>query len=271
MPALNAISPAQLIRLIGTPDCPILIDICINEDFALDPRLIPTSRRHPFTQIETLVPQLHDKHVIIICQKGLKLSQGAAALLRAYGIKADYLDGGHQAWAAMDGPLILAVNIPDIQNGSTLWVTRHRPKVDRIACPWLIRRFIDPKAKVMFVQPDQVVLVADRFGATPFDVEGALLGHKDGKCTFDAMLDHFNLHTNAIDALADVVRAADLGKLDENPQAAGLQAASLGLSRMHKDDQQQLMAGLTLYDAFYRWARDAQSELHDATSHGERA
>jgi len=104
MPALNSITPSQLIRLIGTPDCPVLIDICIDEDFALDPRLIPTSRRHPFGQIETLVPKLQDRQAIIICQKGRKLSQGAAALLRSHSVKADYLEGGHQAWAAAGDP-----------------------------------------------------------------------------------------------------------------------------------------------------------------------
>jgi len=121
----------------------------------------------------------------------------------------------------------------------------------------------------MFVQPDQVELVADRFQATPFDVKGAVFGHRADKCTFDAMLDHFDLHTNALTTLADVVRAADLGKLSENPQAAGLQAVSLGLSRLHKDDTTQLEAGLVIYDAFYLWARDAQTEKHDGASHGE--
>lgn len=271
MPALNALTPTQLSRLIGTPNCPVLIDICIDEDFAMDPTLIPTSLRVPFVQIETLVPDLIGKQVIIICQKGRKLSQGAAALLRSHGIDAQFLDGGHMAWRAADLPLLLAVNVPQHYGDHTLWVTRHRPKIDRIACPWLIRRFIDPKARFMFVSPDQVDLVADRFNATAFDVKGADLGHKGDKCTFDALLDHFDLHVTALDRLADVVRAADLGKLDDNAQAAGLQAASLGLSRMYKDDHAQLEAGLGLYDAFYLWARDAQGETHDAASHGDTA
>ncbi|WP_420862803.1 chromate resistance protein ChrB domain-containing protein [Algirhabdus cladophorae] len=270
MPALNALTPAVLNRFIGTPTCPVLIDICTDEDFALDPQLIPTSRRHPFKQIETLVPELQGQSVVIICQKGLKLSQGAAAMLRSHSIQADFLDGGHMAWADAGGSLIPAAKIPDTQNGSTLWVTRHRPKVDRIACPWLIRRFIDPKARFLFVQPDQVALVAEKFEATPFDIEGAALGHHNDKCSFDAFLDHFGLQTPALTHLAQIIRAADLGQLDEVPQAAGLQAASLGLSRMFKDDLEQLEAGLTLYDAFYCWARDATGETHDATSHQAR-
>ena len=144
-------------------------------------------------------------------------------------------------------------------------MTRARPKVDRIACPWLIRRFVDPAAVFLFVSPSEVAAVAERFDATPFDVdvETAFWSHRGAFCTFDVMLDAFGLRAPALDRLALIVRGADTAQLGLAPEAAGLLAASLGLSRMYRDDLAQLQAGMALYDAFYRWCRDAVSETHD--------
>ena len=142
-----------------------------------------------------------------------------------------------------------------------VWVTRARPKVDRIACPWLIRRFVDANAVFLFVAPSEVEAVAEHFKATPFDIEGVAFSHDGQRCTFDAMLQHFELDSDdAFSRLATVVRGADTGQHDLAPQAEGLLAASLGLSRMYADDLEQLDAGLGLYDAFYRWCRDAVDE-----------
>ncbi len=140
--------------------------------------------------------------------------------------------------------------------------SRARPKVDRIACPWLIRRFVDPNAVFLYVAPSEVEAVAERFGATPFDIEGVFWSHRGEICTFDVMVAEFGLATEPLGRLADIVRGADTGRFDVAPQAAGLLAASLGLSRMFSDDLAQLAAGLTLYDAFYRWCRDATEETH---------
>ena len=257
MAAPNEITVQQLSHLIGLPDCPQIIDVCIDEDFALDPRIIPGSRRHPFTKIEELAPELHGKKVVVICHKGLKLSQGAAALLRLNGVAAQTLAGGIVAWAAAGLPMVKTAKVT-----SSLWVTRHRPKIDRIACPWLIRRFVDPSARFMFVSPSQVLNVAEKFKATPFDVEDCYWSHRDEFCTFDIMVKEFGIAHNALETLAKIVRGADTDRLDISPQSAGLMAASLGLSRMYKDDLEQLEAGIALYDAFYRWARDAQDENH---------
>ena len=147
--------------------------------------------------------------------------------------------------------------------GGTVWVTRQRPKIDRTACPWLIRRFIDPKAQILFVSASQVANVAERFDVTPFDIENVFWSHRGDHCTFDTMIQEFGISHAALDRLALVVRAADNNKHDLAPEAAGLLAASLGLSRMYRDDLEQLEAGMTLYDAFYRWARDATNEGHD--------
>jgi hypothetical protein len=147
--------------------------------------------------------------------------------------------------------------------GRTVWVTRARPKIDRIACPWLIRRFVDPRAVFLFVAPQEVEAVAERFGAVPFDVEKVFWSHREDLCTFDVMVEEFSLATEPMLRLARIVRGADTARLDLEPEAHGLLAASLGLSRMFSEDLAQLDAGMTLYDAFYRWARDATGEVHN--------
>jgi hypothetical protein len=195
----------------------------------------------------------------VVCMKGRKLSEGAAAVLRAKGWQAEVLEGGALGWEAAGLPMIPSAAL----DATSLWVTRHRPKIDRIACPWLIRRFIDPAARFLFVAPSEVLAVADRFNATPFDIEGVTISHRDERCSFDALLDDFQLHTAPLDRLALVVRGADTDRHDLAPQAAGLLALSVGLSRMFRDDLQQLDAGMTLYDALYRWARDGHEEGHD--------
>ncbi|MFZ1813604.1 MAG: sulfurtransferase/chromate resistance protein [Rhizobiaceae bacterium] len=264
MPSISEITVSQISRLIGTPAAPVLIDVCTDKDFEADPRLIPTAFRHPFASIAELAPSLREKRVVVICQKGLKLSQGAAAILRAHGIAAESLEGGNLAWCDAGEPLIPLNKLPPCSvDGTTRWVTRYRPKIDRIACPWLIRRFVDPLAEFLFVEPSQVENVARHFNATPFDIEGVFWSHRGEFCTFDTMIEEFQLGTVALKRLAVVVRGADTDRHDLAPQAAGLLAASLGLSRMYRDDLAQLEAGVGLYDAFYRWARDASEEGHD--------
>lgn len=266
MPAPNEITVAQLNRLIGTPDCPVIVDISIDPDFAEDPYLIPGSFRHPHTDIEGLKKRLSGRACVITCQQGIKLSQGMTAWLRGDGIQAEYLKGGMYAWRGDANTQRLPFSaIPTPVAGATLWVTRHRPKIDRIACPWLIRRFVDPNARFLFVSPAEVDGVANRYSATAFDVDGAPFTHSGDKCSFDAMLDAFHLHSPALDRMATVIRAADTNRHDLAPEAAGLLALSVGLSRQFKDDQDQLSAGLALYDALYRWARDGQGETHDWT------
>ena len=260
MPGFNEISPNSLMRLIGGPAAPLIVDVSIDEDFEADPCLIPTARRHPHDRIAELSS---DHPVVVVCQKGLKLSHGAAAHLRASGIPAQVLEGGNYAWRDAGLPRVPAKVHADLTTGGTLWVTRHRPKIDRIACPWLIRRFVDPQAQFLFVPPQAVDGVAEKYGATPFDMEGGDWSHNGPLCTFDTMINRFGLSHPALDRLATVVRAADTDRHDLAPQAAGLLAISVGLSRLYKDDNAQLDAGIALYDALYRWARDGANEGHD--------
>ena len=258
------ISASQLARLVGLPDTPVLLDVRTEQDFAADPRSIPGAIWRDWRTVAHWAPEYASRSAVVVCQAGLKLGQGAAAWLRHAGASAEALEGGFEAWRAAGLPLVRPDHVPTHDpQGRTVWVTRARPKVDRIACPWLIRRFVDPGAVFLFVTPPEVTAVADRFGVTPFDIEGVFWSHRGGECTFDTMLDEFALHTPALDRLALIVRGADTGRMDLAPEAAGLLAASLGLSRMIRDDLAQLDAGLALYDAFYRWCRDATEETHN--------
>jgi hypothetical protein len=141
------------------------------------------------------------------------------------------------------------------------WVTRERPKVDRIACPWLIRRFVDPAAEFLFVPADQVMKVAADTGATPYDVPGAELGHEGPRCSFDAILARYALTDPALARLARIVRGADTDDKDLTPESRGLEAIARGFSLAYADDHAQLEAELPVYDALYAWCR---SRVEDA-------
>jgi rhodanese-related sulfurtransferase len=264
MSSINTISSERLARLVGTPGCPAIIDVRTQEDFEADPRLIPGAKRRSHVDAWRWASDISQRNAVIVCQKGAKLSQGVAAWLRRDGVAAEVLQGGALAWADAGRPTVPAERIPPRDEaGRTVWVTRERPKIDRIACPWLIRRFIDPQAVFLFVEPSEVLAVGERFSATPFDVEDVFWSHRSELCTFDVMVDEFGLRTEPLLRLAAIVRGADTARLDLAPEAAGLLAASLGLSRLFADDLAQLEAGLTFYDAFYRWCRDATEETHN--------
>jgi rhodanese-related sulfurtransferase len=266
MSSFNTISAEKLARLVGTPKCPVLIDVRTDEDFASDFYLIPGSIRRPFGTVSEWAHEFTGRSAIVICQKGLKLSHGVAAWLRHAGVPADTLEGGTLAWAQAGLPTVPVARIPPRDpQGRTIWVTRSRPKIDRIACPWLIRRFVDPDAVFLFVPTSEVAGVVERFKATPFDIEGDNIfwSHRGELCTFDAMVEDFGLGTEPLRRLATIVRGADTARPDLAPEASGLLAVSLGLSRMYSDDLAQLEAGLLLYDALYRWCRDATDETHN--------
>jgi hypothetical protein len=142
------------------------------------------------------------------------------------------------------------------------WVTRERPKIDRIACPWLIQRFIDPEAEFLYVPAAQVLATAQSTGATPYDIPGVEMSHVGERCSFDAFLAKYRLHDPALQQLAAIVRGADTSRLDLAPQSAGLYAISLGLSQVFSDDHEMLRHGMVMYDALYAWCRSCQHETH---------
>lgn len=143
------------------------------------------------------------------------------------------------------------------------WVTRERPKIDRIACPWLIRRFIDPAAEFLYVPADKVLEVATAEDAIPYDVPNVEMSHVGELCSFDAFLEKYELHDPTLQQLAVIVRGADTSRLDIAPQAAGLLAISLGLSRNFANDHEMLSHGMILYDALYTWCLSCRDETHD--------
>jgi rhodanese-related sulfurtransferase len=264
MSSYTSISSEKLSRLVGTVNAPTLIDVRIDEDFTADPRLIPGASRQSHRDVQDWGPRLTGQSVVVVCQKGQKLSEGTAAWLRNGSVAAEVLEGGHLGWKEAKLPTVPAAKIPKRDGrGRTVWVTRSRPKIDRIACPWLIRRFVDPAAVFLFVAASEVEAVAERFEATRFDIENVFWSHRGELCTFDVMVEEFGLATPPLQRLATMVRAADTGRLDLSPEAPGLLAASLGLSRMFDDDLEQLSAGMLVYDAFFRWCRDATKETHN--------
>lgn len=268
MSAFNAISPGKLLRLIGTPACPVIIDLRPDSQ-----QLVPTSIPVAADAVRSAPERFSGRACVVVCHGGKETSQGIAAFLRHAGADAEILEGGFGAWQSAGYPLVAADRLPGRDaGGRTTWVTRARPKVDRIACPWLVRRFVDPNAVFLFVAPSEVATVAEQFGAAPFDIEGVFWSHRDEQCTFDAMVDELGLAGfEALQRLRVIVRGADTARPELAPQCAGLVTASLGLSRMFADDLEQLEAGMVLYDSFYRWCRDAVDETHDWVSHAPKS
>ncbi len=142
------------------------------------------------------------------------------------------------------------------------WVTRERPKIDRIACPWLIARFIDRTPEFLYVPAPKVLETAAATGATPYDIPGVEMSHVGDRCSFDMFLAKYKLDDPALHQLAVIVRGADTSRLDLAPQSAGLYALSLGLSQLFADDHAMLAQGMVMYDALYAWCRTCQGETH---------
>ncbi len=143
------------------------------------------------------------------------------------------------------------------------WITRERPKIDRIACPWLILRFIDAEAEFLYVPSSEVFTKAKELGAEPYDIPGAPLSHVGELCSFDAFIKRYELTDPALNQLAVIVRGADTSRLDLTPQCAGLYAMSLGLSQNFHNDHEMLKHGLVMYDALYSWCKSCQGESHN--------
>ncbi len=194
--------------------------------------------------------------VAVYCVHGHEVSQGVAAALVARGFDAAYLAGGIEGWEALGLPLAARPGRPSV------WVTRARPKVDRVACPWLIRRFLDPDARILFVPPAEVAATAEATGGTAFDIPGAPYTHEGEGCSFDAFVARHRPEDPALALLARIVRGADTERPDLHPASAGLFAAALGFSALIADDQALLRHAFPLYDALYLWCRDLQGEAH---------
>jgi rhodanese-related sulfurtransferase len=256
---LASISPADLYARLGTASAPVLIDVRRPEAFAKAGELITSAFHHPPDEVEKWWKDLPSgRQVVVHCVHGHQVSQNAAAALRAAGMDAVYLEDGIAGWIEQGFPTRRAI-------GATpgKWVTRERPKIDRIACPWLIRRFIDPRAEFIYVPTKQVLAVAKETGGTPYDIEGVEFAHEGERCSFDTILRIYGIHDPALDHLATIVRGADTSRHDLAPQCGGLFAISLGLSANFADDHEMLEHGIVMYDALYTWCRRLQAETHN--------
>jgi rhodanese-related sulfurtransferase len=260
----NAISPEDLLSGIGTPFAPMLIDVRREEAWRAAATTIPAALRRPPAGLEEWSRPLDSgRRIVVYCRLGHEVSQSAAAALRASGRRAVFLSGGIEGYAALGGPLMRRDALPDRDwLAPTRWVTRERPKIDRIACPWLIRRFIDPDARIFFVAAEHVLAAAAELSAIPFDVPDTDFSHEGELCSFDAFIARFGLSHAPLDAVADIVRGADTDRFELAPQAAGLAALSFGLSALHDSDEAAVEAGVTVYDALYAWAARARAETH---------
>jgi len=268
--ALSFITPATLRMLVGTRRAPLIVDVRRPDAFAADPRLIAGALRRPPDTVDAWVTGLRSGRLVVAyCVHGHEVSQGVARKLRALGIDACYLEGGITEWHAIDGPTARGDLLARLAgDGCSRWVTRERPKIDRIACPWLVRRFIDPLAEFAYVAEAEVRTHAQSARAIPYDVPGVPFSHRGERCTFDTLLEDFDLRDPALGALAEIVRGADTARLDLAKESAGLLAMSLGLSVLFPDDHEMLDEGMSMYDALYAWLRWAQDEKHDARLFG---
>jgi rhodanese-related sulfurtransferase len=261
------ISPRDLWNSIATSAAPQIIDVRRADVFAQSPRMLPGALWRDAGKAWQWSDELDvTQPVVVACNAGHELSQTAAAHLRADGFDAQVLAGGYEGWAADGLPFVAKPELDRIApERPSLWVTRRRPKIDRIACPWLIRRFLDPQARVLFVDPDEVVAVARESGGVPFDIKDVELSHVGERCSFDTMLRLFGLESEpSLARLALIVRGADTARPDLIPEAAGLHAVSLGLSALAGDDDHGLIErGFVVYDALFAWLRFAADERHN--------
>jgi rhodanese-related sulfurtransferase len=256
----KVISGAVLRQEIAGARPPILIDVRRAPAFAASREMARGALRRDPERVAAWAQSLPAaSSVVVYCVHGHEVSQNTAASLVQAGVEARYLEGGlEEGWKAVEGPLDAKP-----ANGSTRWVTRERPKIDRIACPWLVGRFIDPDAEFLYVPAKQVMAAAKERDAVPYDVADVHFTHDGDLCSFDAFIKHYRLGADpALQKLALIVRGADTARLDLAPQAAGLAAVSLGLSRNFADDHEMLKHGMVLYDALYTWCKEGQDEIH---------
>jgi rhodanese-related sulfurtransferase len=257
----DEISAKDLLPLLGQEAWPRVVDVRRADSSA---ERLPAAVRHD----HRTAPQwgqafARQDLVVVYCAHGEQLSRSAVTLLRADGINAIVLEGGIEAWRAAGGPVVADMASTSLSaDHPSRWVTRRRPKIDRVACPWLIRRFIDADARVHFVEASSVLTVAGEIGALPFDIPRVAFSHVGEYCTFDALIAHFGINDPVLDRLALIVRGADTGRLDLAPECAGLLAISLGLSATYENDEEMLSRGLGVYDALYGWLRLAAGETH---------
>ena len=260
----TSITSEELRQRLGGRDCPLIYDVRRRPVFDEDDAIIPGAKWRDHAAAGEWVAEIPPgRDAVVYCVHGHNVSQVAVALLRAAGRRAFALAGGIAGYRQAGGAVLRRTALaPTAWEAGTRWVTRERPKIDRIACPWLIKRFIDPGAVFYFVAPEFVRDCADELRAIPYDIPDVEFSHDGELCSFDIFLRRFGLEEPALGRLATIVRGADTGRPELAPQAAGLLAMSLGLSAICGDDLKMLSEGLLFYDALYGWCRHAAAETH---------
>jgi rhodanese-related sulfurtransferase len=257
--AVTSVFPLNLYACLGDSSAPIVVDVRSPADlFAMD-RLIPGSISRTPTDIEAWWRDLPVGRPVVICDaSGTSQSEEVARTLRQFGTAAGFLTDGFNGWYERGLPTRRILPV-----ATEKWVTRKRPKIDRIACPWLIRRLINPLAEFIYVPAADVLASAAATWATPYDIDGVQFTHENEFCSFDTILRLFDINIPALNQLATIVRGADTSRHDLAPQCAGLFAISLGLSANYPDDHRMLEHGMVIYDALYSWCRSLQGETHN--------
>jgi rhodanese-related sulfurtransferase len=262
-----SISPKDLWNAIATRDAPQILDVRRRDAYEQSPHLLPGAVWRDATRISQWIADLDaTRSVAVACKAGHEMSQTTVAQLRADDVDARVLEGGYEGWAKAGLPFVKKAELERIvPRRPSIWVTRRRPKIDRVACPWLIRRFLDPQARILFVDPDEVVNVARESTGVPFDIKDVELSHVGERCSFDTMLRLFGLEAEpSLARLALIVRGADTARPDIAAEAAGLHAVSIGLSALAGDDDHGLLwRGFIVYDALFAWLRFASEERHN--------
>jgi len=245
------VSSNDLYARLGTAKAPLLIDVRRGEAFNADTSLIiGAARRLPEDVSEWRNALPAGKPIVAYCVHGHEVSQGVASTLRSAGMVAAYLEGGIAGWQERKLPTRRKRDASENK-----WVTREHPKIDRIACPWLISRFVNPEAEFVYVPAAEVSKVAADIGGTPYDIKGVEFGHVGDRCSFDAIISAYGIADPALDRLATIVRGADTSRPELTPQCEGLLAISYGLSSNFPDDHEMLKHGMVMYDALYTWCR----------------
>lgn len=255
----TAISFSHLDSAIKTGAAPLMIDVRRQPAFKSARDMAQGALRRDPESVASWAESLPSASAVVVyCVHGHEVSQAVARALQEKSIDARYLEGGlEEGWKANGG----ALDAKPL-DASTRWVTRERPKIDRIACPWFVARFVDRDAEFLYVPTPEVKDTARKTGAVPYDVPDVAFSHDGPLCSFDAFLKHYRLTDPALQQLAIIVRGADTAHPELAREAPGLLAISLGLSRNFSDDREMLAHGMVVYDALYAWCKEGQGETH---------
>jgi rhodanese-related sulfurtransferase len=257
------ITPRELFERMAKAEPLRIFDV--RRSAAIEPmsRFLPGARWRDHMASRDWARGLPDGQLIALnCMHGHNISQLAAARLREAGHNARALQGGIAGWIEAGLPTVGQSRLAPVTAPPGVWVTRINPKIDRVACPWLIKRFIDPDARILFAEPDWVIEIARELGAISFDAPGADIEHDGELCNFDTLLREFNLDDSALARLAVIVRGADTDHNELAPEAAGLLAIKLGNSLVGSSDHHVMQLGFPVYDALYARLCLASDERH---------